>query len=414
MENLFRKEVLESKRHRLEGAVSLVQPPVFKTLTLLILIVVIVSIIFLASGSYARKERVSGVIEPNTGVLKLVAPQTGIIAEVLVSEGDYVEADQPLLRVASAKHSTQSLELNQALLNQYSFQLRNLQQQISQQKRQHVLELTELRQQRATAEARLKELDSQASTFEKRLQLNQQMVGQISTLKGTGYISELELQRQKDTLLSLQQQSSSIQSERLTLAAQIQQYDTDLEKLPLQHDERLSQLESQQADLQIQLSSVEQQRLGELRAPKAGVVTGLLGKVGKSVNAGQNLLSILPQGSQMQAIIYVPTSSFGFINLGQEAKLRYHAFPYEKFGIYNGTIQQVSNSVILPEETSTPGVIQQPAYRVVVSLEEQQITAYGKATPLRAGMMLDADIIVEERSLLRWLFDPVFSIKGQL
>ncbi|TMN71249.1 toxin, partial [Pseudoalteromonas maricaloris] len=77
------------------------------------------------------------------------------------------------------------------------------------------------------------------------------------------------------------------------------------------------------------------------------------------------------QGSQMQAIIYVPTSSFGFVNLGQEAKLRYHAFPYEKFGIYNGTIQQVSNSVILPEETSTPGVIQQPAYRVVVALEEQ-------------------------------------------
>ncbi|WP_125561122.1 HlyD family secretion protein [Pseudoalteromonas rubra] len=414
MENLFRKEVLESKRHRLEGAVSLVQPPVFKTLALLILIVVVISIIFLASGSYARKERVSGVIEPNTGVLKLVAPQTGIIAEVLVSEGDHVEADQPLLRVASAKHSTQSLELNQALLNQYNFQLRNLQQQIMQQKRQQALELTELRQQKATAEARLKELDSQASTFEKRLQLNQQMVRQISTLKGTGYISELELQRQKDTLLSLQQQASSIQSERLTLASQIQQYDTDLEKLPLQHNERLSQLESQQADLQIQLSSVEQQRLGELRAPKAGVVTGLLGKVGKSVNAGQNLLSILPQGSQMQAIIYVPTSSFGFINLGQETKLRYHAFPYEKFGIYNGTVEQVSNSVILPDETSTPGVIQQPAYRVVVALEAQQITAYGKQTPLRAGMMLDADIIVEERSLLRWLFDPVFSIKGQL
>ncbi|WP_228553486.1 efflux RND transporter periplasmic adaptor subunit [Pseudoalteromonas sp. PPB1] len=240
MENLFRKEVLESKRHRLEGAVSLVQPPVFKTLALLILIVVVISIIFLASGSYARKERVSGVIEPNTGVLKLVAPQTGIIAEVLVSEGDHVEADQPLLRVASAKHSTQSLELNQALLNQYNFQLHNLQQQIMQQKRQQALELTELRQQKATAEARLKELDSQASTFEKRLQLNQQMVRQISTLKGTGYISELELQRQKDTLLSLQQQASSIQSERLTLASQIQQYDTDLEKLPLQHNERLS------------------------------------------------------------------------------------------------------------------------------------------------------------------------------
>ncbi|MBQ4839042.1 MULTISPECIES: HlyD family secretion protein [Pseudoalteromonas] len=414
MENLFRKEVLENKRHRLEGAVSLVQPPVFKTLTFLILFVVIVSIIYLTLGSYARKERVTGVLEPNTGVLSMVASQEGIIAEVLVEEGQFVAANQPILRIASAKHSTQALELNQTLLNQYSFQLKNLERLIAQQEQQYRLDLTELEQQKTTAQKRLVELNHQSQTFTKRLELNEQMVGQISTLKGTGYISELELQRQKDTLLSLQQQSSSIRSEKLSLQAQIEQYDTQLEKLPLQHAERINQLNSQRADMEIQLSSVEQQRLGELRAPKAGVVTGLLAKVGKNVVTGERLLSVIPENSQMQAVIYVPTSAFGFIESGQEAKLRYHAFPYEKFGIYGGQIKQISNSLILPEEAIVPGMISEPAYRVIVTLSEQNIQAYGKSTPLRPGMMLDADIIIEERSLLRWLFDPVFSIKGQL
>ena len=184
--------------------------------------------------------------------------------------------------------------------------------------------------------------------------------------------------------------------------------------LPLEQSKRLSQLQSQKADLQIQLSSIEQQRLGELRAPKSGVVSGLLVKTGKNVSQGQNLLTILPEHSQMQAVIYVPTSAFGFIEAGQATRLRYHAFPYEKFGVYDGTIKEISNSVILPEETSTPGLIEQPAYRVVVALQEQTVKAYGKATALRAGMMLDADIVIEERSLLRWLFDPVFSVKGQL
>ncbi|ESP93487.1 MULTISPECIES: HlyD family secretion protein [Pseudoalteromonas] len=414
MENLFRKEVLENKRHRLEGAVSLVQPPVFKTLTFLILFVVIVSIIYLTLGSYARKERVTGVLEPNTGVLSMVASQEGIIAEVLVEEGQLVAANQPIVRIASAKHSTQALELNQTLLNQYSFQLKNIERLIAQQEQQYRLDLTELEQQKTTAQKRLVELNHQSQTFTKRLELNEQMVGQISTLKGTGYISELELQRQKDTLLSLQQQSSSIRSEKLSLQAQIEQYDTQLEKLPLQHAERINQLNSQRADMEIQLSSVEQQRLGELRAPKAGVVTGLLAKVGKNVVTGERLLSVIPENSQMQAVIYVPTSAFGFIESGQEAKLRYHAFPYEKFGIYGGEIKQISNSLILPEEAIIPGMISEPAYRVIVTLSEQSIQAYGKSTPLRAGMMLDADIIIEERSLLRWLFDPVFSIKGQL
>ncbi|AOT10073.1 HlyD family efflux transporter periplasmic adaptor subunit [Pseudoalteromonas luteoviolacea] len=414
MENLFRKEVLENKRHRLEGAVSLVQPPVFKTLTFLILFVVIISLIYLTLGSYARKERVTGVLEPNTGVLSMVASQEGVIAEVLVEEGQLVEANQPILRIASAKHSTQALELNQALLNQYSFQLQNLERLIAQQEQQNQLDLTELQQQKAAVQKRLIELNNQSETFTKRLTLNEQMVTQISTLKGTGYISELELQRQKDTLLSLQQQSSSMRSEKLSLQSQIAQYDTQLEKLPLQHAERINQLNSQRADMEIQLSSVEQQRLGELRAPKAGVVTGLLAKVGKNVVTGERLLSVIPENSQMQAVIYVPTSAFGFIESGQETKLRYHAFPYEKFGIYGGEIKQISSSLILPEETIIPGMITEPAYRVIVSLSKQHIQAYGKSTPLRAGMMLDADIIIEERSLLRWLFDPVFSIKGQL
>jgi len=55
-----------------------------------------------------------------------------------------------------------------------------------------------------------------------------------------------------------------------------------------------------------------------------------------------------------------------------------------------------------------------PSYRVVVALNNQMIQAYGRNIPLRSGMKLDADIVIEQRSLLRWLFDPVFSIQGQL
>ena len=136
MDSLFRKEVLEHKRHRLEGAVSLIQPPIFTRLTVLILMVVIVSLVFLSIGQYTRKERVTGVIEPDAGLLRVEASQSGLISEVLVSEGQFVEVGAPLLRIASAKHSIQELELNQALLNQYQFQLNSLERQITQQQAQ--------------------------------------------------------------------------------------------------------------------------------------------------------------------------------------------------------------------------------------------------------------------------------------
>jgi membrane fusion protein len=211
----------------------------------------------------------------------------------------------------------------------------------------------------------------------------------------------------------LKQQMSAINSERLSINSQRQQNSSRLSQLPIEQAKAKDLLETQLSKLQSQLVTIEQQRLGELRAPTDGKVTGLLAKVGKSVSSQQKLLSILPKFSFMQAVIYVPTSAFGFIEEGQSTQLRYHAFPYQRFGIHQGEVEQISSNVILPSETDMPGLITVPSYRVVVTLNSQNISAYGREHPLRSGMKLDADIVIEQRSLLRWLFDPVFSIKGQ-
>lgn len=414
MEKLFREEVAKSKKYRLEGTISLIQPPVFKFLTLLIACAVIISLIFLSLGSYTRKEKVFGVLQPNTGLVKLAAPQSGIITELMVTEGQYVEKNQPILRIISEKHGIEGFELNQSLINQYQFQLKTLKYQLAQKTKQNNLQLEELKSNRINFEKKLIQLDVQNNIFTKRIEINNKIVRQITTLASTGYISEIELKRQNDTLLSLKQQSSSIQSENLTLQNKITKIDNQLMQLPLEHENSVAQINTQIEDIKAQLLKVKQQRLGELRASVAGVISGLLAKEGKSVENRQTLVSILPDGSSMQAIIYVPTKAFGFIDIGQTTRIRYDAFPYEKFGIYEGEVTEISANVILPSEVETANVISQPSYRIIVSLSTNIIQAYGKDIPLRSGMKLDADIIIEERSLIRWLFDPVFSIKGRL
>ncbi|NQZ55685.1 MAG: HlyD family efflux transporter periplasmic adaptor subunit [Candidatus Nitrosopelagicus sp.] len=414
MEKLFRQEVIDKKKHRLEGTISLVQPPVFKSLTLLILLVVIISLVFLSLGSYTRKEKVSGVLQPDTGIIKLGAPQSGIIAELMVQEGQLVKKNQPILRIISEQHGIDGVELNQSLINQFQFQLSSLTQQLSQQKIKNELQVEDLIHNRINVEKRLIQLGIQNDIFAKRIEINNDIVEQITSLADTGYISDLELKRQNDTLLSLKQQSSSIQSEKLTLQNQIEKIDNQQVQLPIEQEKATAQLNTQIKDIQVQLARIKQQRLSELRTPVDGVVSGLLAKVGKSVTSNQNLISILPEGSSMQAIIYVPTKAFGFIEKGQKTRLRYYAFPYEKFGIYEGIVDEISANVILPDETDTPGIISQPSYRIVIDLDNDSISAYGKEIPLRAGMRLDADIIIEERSLIHWLFDPVFSLEGRL
>jgi membrane fusion protein len=56
----------------------------------------------------------------------------------------------------------------------------------------------------------------------------------------------------------------------------------------------------------------------------------------------------------------------------------------------------------------------EPYYRVVVALDLQSVMAYGKAEPLKPGMLLEADILGERRRLIEWVFEPLYSLNGHL
>jgi membrane fusion protein len=95
----------------------------------------------------------------------------------------------------------------------------------------------------------------------------------------------------------------------------------------------------------------------------------------------------------LQAQLLVPSRPVGFIEPGDRVLLRYQAFPYQKFGHHGGKVIRVSRSAINPETTGAQTT--EPYYRVLVALDRQDITAYGRPEPLRPGMVLDADILGE-------------------
>jgi membrane fusion protein len=100
--------------------------------------------------------------------------------------------------------------------------------------------------------------------------------------------------------------------------------------------------------------------------------------------------------------------------------LRYQAYPYQKFGHYEGVLAHVSRSAMNPSElpaqlvglTSVVGT-DEPVYRVTVSLTKQTVMAYGQPMPLQPGMQLDADVVIETRKLIEWVLDPLFALTGK-
>jgi membrane fusion protein len=129
---------------------------------------------------------------------------------------------------------------------------------------------------------------------------------------------------------------------------------------------------------------------------------------GMSVAAGEPVLVLLPEGALLQAELWLPSSASGFVNPGQRVNLRYDAFPYQKFGVQRARLEEIADSAVSMQAGAPP------LFRALASLEHHHILAFGRAHALRPGMTLSADIVVDERSLLEWLLEPLFSIRGKL
>jgi membrane fusion protein len=78
----------------------------------------------------------------------------------------------------------------------------------------------------------------------------------------------------------------------------------------------------------------------------------------------------------------------------------------------HGAIKSVSSTVLGPSEIAIPGLeIHEPVFRVRVALPRDSIDAYGRSYALQPGMLLSADIVFDRRTLLQWLFDPLYAAR---
>ncbi|MBV8574268.1 MAG: HlyD family secretion protein, partial [Acetobacteraceae bacterium] len=125
-------------------------------------------------------------------------------------------------------------------------------------------------------------------------------------------------------------------------------------------------------------------------------------------------------GSKLKAQLFAPSRVVGFLRPGQRVLLRYEAFPYQKFGHYEGTVTSVSRSATSPsllsqQVSGLTGLFASnaPVYEINVALARQSVMAYGKPVPLQPGMQLEADVLIEKRHLIEWVLDPIFTLTGK-
>jgi membrane fusion protein len=408
-EGLFRKEVLAAQQTERLGTIQL-QPPRFGWLFLGFGATIVVLMLgVLVFGHYTRHERVDGALVPSGGLIGVAPMSSGIVVRALVHEGDAVKAGQALLEVSSEQDSAALGNTRAAVLDQLHIKQTRLQSELSETSQLTASQRQELTGRVAMLQAQVKQIGEQVALQKERVDSSRALYEQWANLRESGVITKLQILQQHDITLQNEVQLKELNRQQLGTQQQLAQAQSELQQLPANLQTKRDELARQVADVAQSISENEAQRAVVLRATADGTVANMLVHVGQAVAAQQTLLTVLPTHASLQAELWLPSKAAGFVSPGDRVVLRYQAYPYQRFGQHSGRVDVVSRSAVAPAELARllGHEVTEPRYRVLVSLDAQQVEAYGQREALKPGMGLDADILLDRRRLIEWVLDPM-------
>ncbi len=431
--SLFRPEVTAALSSQWLGAIRLAQPVSSQVIALLALAIAAALILFICLGNVSRKARVSGITMPVTGMLSIAANGTGVITQTHVSAGQQVQAGQVLFTISSERQqaagelsslvSQQIAQRQQSLLAEQS-----LRQQLAQERqaalKQRLMNLAQEQQQ----------LQHEVQLSERRLELAQQALTQYQALQQNGYIAAAQTRQKHEDVLDITSRIASQQRSLTQLAANKLNLEAELASSAKQAATEIEQLQRAYASQQQERVENANRQIVQVVAPQAGQITALNLPSGSSVQTGQSLASLIPQTAAqshapLEAHVYAPSRTAGFIAPGQTVLIRYAAFPYQKFGLHQAKVIEVSRTPFAPNElpqqlaTTILSNAQQningfnsneALYRIRLQLDKQSVLAYGQPQTLKPGMTLEADVVQDQRKIWEWILEPALALQQRV
>lgn len=417
---LFRQQAIDNITIRQYGTVILTRPVSHTVLVWVFAVLISMLIAFFTFFETSRKAHIYGILVPSAGVLRVFPSQDGVIKDVRIKEGQMVRSGDVLF-VVTSERSNSNAESNEAVISELLDQRRDsFRVELGQIKEQAKYRSAALRQRATDLLGEIKRLDSQAHMQEGRIAMFEQTVARFAQLRLTNYISAAQLQEREAELLEQRQRLLEIHRVQSATKRELESTRAEIRDVAMQVLREESALQRNVLSLRQDKTENEARRETLVRAHQSGMITAISANLGQSVTASMALASILPEDSLLEAEMYVPSRTIGFIKPGMTVLMRYHAFPYQKFGQHSALVREVAVTSVRTQElaasaTAMPGVAQtEPVYRVRLELSRQTVQAYGESMPLRSGMLVDASVYLERRKLYEWVLEPLFSISGRI
>ncbi len=348
----------------------------------------------------------------------------GIVQEILVREGDRVQAGQALviLDVAGIEDNAAVVRDQAAVLMARLARLdaqRQMKPAIEWPRELLAMQSDQDVQQAMAAEQNILREERQAVEGQVRL-LQQQILGLQAQVQAEDRIiaayqeeltakSELQKNRylEKTPILDLQRNMATHQSIKSVTQQKIHETALRISELRREYVQRGSTLYSEvQSRL---LEARERSRATDdaktrlvVGAPVSGIVMDMtVFTVGAVLRPGERLLDIVPEDQPLIVEADVPVKDITKISVGQRTKIQIAAYTVHELPQLMGQVTYVS-----PDRTTSKGPTgEQPVYKIHAAITDDNLEKY--KVSLSAGMPATVYVLTKEKSILDYILDPI-------
>ena len=365
--------------------------------------VLVVALAWAAIFQLDEITRAQGKVIPASREQIVQSLDAGILSELLVHQGDVVEKDQVLLRLDDARSGPvyrEALEKKLAL----SAQAARLRAEAYATPLVFPADVqtlpTIVARETQAWRARKQALDEQLAAMNRSLASLTREISLTAPLVSQGVMSEVEL-------LRLRRQQSDLQAQ---IAERRNRYLTEA-------NSELTRVESELAQTRENtLAREDAFKRSVIRSPMSGIIKNVqITTLGGVIQAGQNILEIVPTQDEMLVEAYVKSAEVAFLKVGQPAMIKLTAYDFNRYGGLTGVLEQLSPDTMRDESKprkpgSNPVDLDEGYYRLIVRMTDTNRDRHGMVMTPLPGMTASVEIVTGKKTVLEYLFRPLQSV----
>jgi len=365
-------------------------------------------IAFVAIVEYSPVHRVAAFVDARGGLIRLKAPLDGRVTRLAVNDGALVRKGDLLAVIASERLREEGGGERTAVRQQLDAEKAAIEREIEAARQEAAVN-------RQMLERRLHGLREERETLRADIRSGERLLASlvaqsdhVASVAAEGYLPRQQAAQKRDEVSA---QESRLATARGAAARIERDIDTTEAERRLVDARLAGVIESRQRSsgelnrLRVQ-SDMDAEQV--VRAPQDGRVSFASLAQGQSVEAGQPLFTIAPQDDPLIVKLLVAPAAVASVRPGVAFRLAFRAYPQERFGLFDAKIDSVNEIPSLPGEVPQAAAGgSEPMFVATASLPGALRGTQGEVLPLKPGMLADALVPIERRTVLEWLLDPI-------